>query len=416
MVALVQKQHIPEESELKIRDEREPGYFWADNEIVDQFLPKIGMSAFAVYMLLVRMSNHGKCTPSINTLATRLGISKPTVRKSLDALQEHRLIGIQERTRSKPDGKVMNYTNSYTINRVAKQSDLSLVESEGGGKNNLPPSQNILLGVVNHVDPNNTKDNNTIRTIEEDSIAEAANALPAKVSDSGSKPDQDQTTDSVANLPLKEEAPQADLPNNTSSLVKNTTSRVRKPKKASEAKPTVPRKRNIVWEAVVVSYVGKRYQEVLPSEHKTYDGRAHKVTKQIKEWGLARQNELREKNGKPPEEKLTDATEKALALCVLGFRDWHTSRTDADGKAYLMPNADNYIVAWQRFFATSDFTDYKLGYKLPTLVDDETRREWEQENLRLVIVEDRTQTHGKREMRYCDARRTGALILGEVAA
>src|SRR5208337_3326107 len=74
-----------------VRDQREPGWFFIDNEIVDKFGPRLGAYGFAVYGLLCRRCKHA--TQQVDNLSQRdiaasLGISQATVGKSLSLLAD----------------------------------------------------------------------------------------------------------------------------------------------------------------------------------------------------------------------------------------------------------------------------------------------------------------------------------------
>lgn len=133
------------DNQASVRDSRQPGHFWADNEIADEYLPQIGIYGFAVYMLLARYadSKTGQCDPSVSGLASKLGISAPTVRTALDKLKDTGLITIRHRRREK-DGKLINQTSIYTILAIKKaQKDLPT-------KSDLVPNE--VDQVLNHVD------------------------------------------------------------------------------------------------------------------------------------------------------------------------------------------------------------------------------------------------------------------------
>lgn len=164
-------------NQAHIRDSRQPGHFWADNEIVDEYLPIIGIYGFAVYMLLTKHadSKTGQCDPSVSGLAAKLGISAPTVRAALDKLKDAGLITIKHRRREK-DGKLINQTSIYTILAIKKaQNDVptkpGLVPNEiyQGTKGDLPGVLNQvdqgtkpgLVGVLNQVSSNKTHKNKT---------------------------------------------------------------------------------------------------------------------------------------------------------------------------------------------------------------------------------------------------------------
>lgn len=102
----------------KVR-ERRPGHFWADNEIIDEYLPKIGANGLAVYMVLARYANNesGKCFPSIKEIAKGLGISARSVQYTLRKLKTVGLISIEART-SKSGGQSSNLYTLLPIEKV----------------------------------------------------------------------------------------------------------------------------------------------------------------------------------------------------------------------------------------------------------------------------------------------------------
>lgn len=161
----------------KVRDIRQPGHFWADNEVVDDYLPAIGVYGFAVYMLLAKYADAktGQCDPSVGGMATKLGLSDPTVRKALDKLEACGLIRVKHRRREK-NGKLINQTSVYTLLAVEKhqrdiptKGDLVPNEVDHPTKPDLPGVLNEvyqgtkgdLPGVLNHVSRNNTHKNKT---------------------------------------------------------------------------------------------------------------------------------------------------------------------------------------------------------------------------------------------------------------
>jgi DNA-binding transcriptional ArsR family regulator len=155
-----------------VRDNRQPGHFWADNEIVDEYLQALGVYGFAVYMLLARYadSKTGQCDPSIAGMAAKLGISAPTVRAALDRLKDAKLITIRHRHRER-DGKVINQTSIYTILAVKKaqtgaptKPGLVPNDIDQGTKGDLPPTKPGLPGVLNQVSTNKTHENKTLIT------------------------------------------------------------------------------------------------------------------------------------------------------------------------------------------------------------------------------------------------------------
>lgn len=67
---------------MKLRDIRNPGWFWAQNELFDVFLPLIGVNGVAVYMAMCRMlpnSQNGRI--SLRELEAASGVSKSEVQR-----------------------------------------------------------------------------------------------------------------------------------------------------------------------------------------------------------------------------------------------------------------------------------------------------------------------------------------------
>jgi hypothetical protein len=70
---------------LWIRDQRQPGWFFVDNEIVDQHGARLGAYGLAVYCVLSRYAKNGnqQVNLSARDIGSALGISQDRVRKSL---------------------------------------------------------------------------------------------------------------------------------------------------------------------------------------------------------------------------------------------------------------------------------------------------------------------------------------------
>jgi len=99
---------------IEIRDTRDGGWFWADNELIDKYGETIGAHGIAVYVTLARHANNNKCWPSIGTIGKKIGASRPTVKKALDALQAVGLITVLRRRTDCGDSD----TNLYTLERI----------------------------------------------------------------------------------------------------------------------------------------------------------------------------------------------------------------------------------------------------------------------------------------------------------
>jgi predicted transcriptional regulator len=127
----------------KVRDIRQPGHFWADNEIIDVYAPRIGAYGIAVYMLLCRYADNktGEAFPALKTIAETLAISKPTVTKAIKALQAEKLVRIRVRYKR---GSKERDNNIYVLLNVPKVV------------NDVYHVVNDVSQVVNHVVSNKT--------------------------------------------------------------------------------------------------------------------------------------------------------------------------------------------------------------------------------------------------------------------
>jgi DNA-binding Lrp family transcriptional regulator len=140
-----------------VQDRRRYGFFITDNEIIDVYASRIGPYAFTVYSALLRFANKdGVCFPSLNTLAERLGFSKPTVIKAIETLIEHGLIQKVNRFNDKGE----HISNLYLILEVKPESareeeggkfrlpgggQSDLLPRQGGGKRDLPKQNNTFF-------------------------------------------------------------------------------------------------------------------------------------------------------------------------------------------------------------------------------------------------------------------------------
>ena len=124
-----------------LHDTRPRHWFWIENAILDVHAPAMGVHGLALYTLLARFANgQGQSFPALRTLATQLGVSRPTVLKYLDHLESLRLI-LKEKRRS-PSGD--SDSNLYTL--------LPVPQTQGGGKTGELGGKGRLPGVVKDVD------------------------------------------------------------------------------------------------------------------------------------------------------------------------------------------------------------------------------------------------------------------------
>lgn len=90
--------------EIKIRDKRNRGWFYVDNDYLNGFAKIVGPIGTSLYLALCRHADaEQKCFPSQELLAEELGISERTVRKYIKTLQDHKIIYV-ERDKNK-DGQ-----------------------------------------------------------------------------------------------------------------------------------------------------------------------------------------------------------------------------------------------------------------------------------------------------------------------
>lgn len=114
---------------------RNPGWFWIDNEIVDDHGAVLGSGGLLVYMVLCRHRHNRtkRCYPSLSRICKLTGLSKPTVIKHIRVLESEKLI-LVERKPNKP--------NFYTLLDVTK-----------GSKNSLPPPSKVVKSTTQVVKP-----------------------------------------------------------------------------------------------------------------------------------------------------------------------------------------------------------------------------------------------------------------------
>lgn len=84
---------------MEIRDRR-GGFFWLNNELIDEHAANIGASALLVYMVLCRYANNdtAQARPSQETLASICQLSERSIRRSITVLEDNKLIETQRLT------------------------------------------------------------------------------------------------------------------------------------------------------------------------------------------------------------------------------------------------------------------------------------------------------------------------------
>ena len=101
--------------DARIRDRRRRSWFSTDNEIVDDYGPKLGIYGLGVYCVLCRYaySETEEATVSLRTMARKLRVGQTKLLETLDALEDAELISIERGDRE--------HSNVYTLLEVPKK-------------------------------------------------------------------------------------------------------------------------------------------------------------------------------------------------------------------------------------------------------------------------------------------------------
>lgn len=205
---------------INIRDARKRDFFMVDNIIIDQYAGLIGPYATLVYMALCRHADAStrESYPSLQFLAKELGISRPTVKRAIQTLIQHRLLARQLRTSARgdpdtnlyiilePEGKI-SHTQAFSPGTEAPLTDVSWVGSDRPEVGSIRPegrvSQNrgvgsMRTGVGSIRPPNNTQEQ---YSSEQDSLNKKEREEDSLRS-SSSGPDRQQCADDPAPSPV----------------------------------------------------------------------------------------------------------------------------------------------------------------------------------------------------------------------
>jgi hypothetical protein len=100
--------------DARVRDRRRASWFSVDNEVLDDFGPRIGAHGFAVYCALARHARAGdeRTQVSVRRLCKQLKMGTTKLLQTLDELREVGLIAIE-----RGDYETMN---TYTLLQVPK--------------------------------------------------------------------------------------------------------------------------------------------------------------------------------------------------------------------------------------------------------------------------------------------------------
>lgn len=143
---------------FKVRDKRNKGWFWIENEYFNGFGKILGANAIAVYVALCRHADGDqKCFPSQELLAEEIKVSKRTIIKILKQFEKHKIIEI---TKERYNGKWIN--NTYWLLDKSEWVYPSEIVSLGNQVQKMTqPSANNDKNQVQPVHTNNTHINNT---------------------------------------------------------------------------------------------------------------------------------------------------------------------------------------------------------------------------------------------------------------
>jgi len=103
--------------EIEQRDIDEGYWFWVNRQIFDEYAAKIGVMGFAIYCAYSYYASFYKgdngCWASQKQIASRLGITIPTVSKYNKILKKNGLIHLKS-------GKELGRSNYITLLRIIK--------------------------------------------------------------------------------------------------------------------------------------------------------------------------------------------------------------------------------------------------------------------------------------------------------
>lgn len=149
------------------KDKRKEKFIMVDNIIIDKYLTIIGPAAYVIYSVLIRRSRDGYSFPGLSHLQEVSGLSRNTVIKAIETLEEEGLINVV-----RPNRKGGRTSNEYWILEVSNndivESSSSLIEPvDKGLVHNLTLSGSFSdteSGLeVQKMNTNNTVFNNTYK-------------------------------------------------------------------------------------------------------------------------------------------------------------------------------------------------------------------------------------------------------------
>jgi len=152
-----------------VRDQRQHGWSWFDDKIIQRCGQELGPVGIAVYMALCTFANNNTqtCHPSQQTLAEMLGVTRPTVRKYLRKLRD--LGWLEWKVRHTDEGA--RTSNLYVLLPPP-------METKQGMGNEIYPGvvKETYPGIVNEVSTNHPKENHPHVEPKKDNDAGASTA------------------------------------------------------------------------------------------------------------------------------------------------------------------------------------------------------------------------------------------------
>jgi hypothetical protein len=151
------------EQSLKIRDRRDKGWFYLDNEYLNGYARIFGPVGTAIYVSLCRHANNTTqtCFPSLKTIADENGIgSENTVRKYIRLFEEKKIISAEKKR--DPDSK--KYLNTiYTLLDKTEWLSHTQPVSMDEPYSNIAPSH-TQFDPKSHTQPVSSKETNINKT------------------------------------------------------------------------------------------------------------------------------------------------------------------------------------------------------------------------------------------------------------
>lgn len=144
-------------------------YFKIEWMVIDEFLPRIGPSAFTLYCVLCRIAgDHDQCFPGTGYLCLKTGQSKMTVLKSIATLKEFGLIEVEPQENERGGSG----SNLYLILPMPDRGEKNKIL--GVQKLDSPRLKNRREGVQKLDSKDKSPKNNINKNIEQEDVVKAS--------------------------------------------------------------------------------------------------------------------------------------------------------------------------------------------------------------------------------------------------